>query len=132
VNSASTLNLPAQPASRVAVAASRLVTLALHFVERLEHIDAFGHDEIGEQQLVGGGQGGRSPSRQLGRIAGQVPNQNIRVDEPAQRRRPARSARERRRTLSQGVPRDPRPGVPSPVVAPARPTSQQTSACTMF
>jgi hypothetical protein len=80
-------------------------SVALDLVERFEYVDALGDDEVSEQQLVGRVQCGGGASRHLRRIAGQVTDQNIRIDKRAQRRRSARSARVRRRTSAHGVPR---------------------------
>jgi hypothetical protein len=48
-------------------------------VERLEHVDALGNDEVYEQQLRIRFERRRRPRRQLGRIAGQVADENVGV-----------------------------------------------------
>jgi hypothetical protein len=65
--------------------------VACDLVERFKHVDALGDDQVGEQQLLGRAQRDGGASRHFRRIAGEVTDQNIRIDERAQRRRPARA-----------------------------------------
>ncbi len=51
--------------------------LTAHFVERLEHVDAFGEDEVGEQQLISFSERGGGACRELRRVAGDMPKTGV-------------------------------------------------------
>jgi hypothetical protein len=76
-----------------------------YLVERLQHVDGLGHDQVGEQQLVGLGEQVGGPGGLVGRVAGQVADQDGGVDEGGHGSRRNRAARVRRRTSSQEAPR---------------------------
>src|SRR6202020_29427 len=77
---------------------------SLDFVERLQDIDAFREHEICQQEVILTPKSSRGSRSHLRRVAGQVADHDVRIDERCQRCRPARAARVRLRTSSHGVP----------------------------
>src|SRR6266540_4070723 len=80
-------------------------SLSLHLVERLEYEDHLGDDKVGHEQLIGGREERGRPARLNGRVAGQMSDEDVRVEEDAQARVFARAARVRRRTSCHWLPR---------------------------
>jgi len=78
---------------------------ALDLIEGLQDIDAFGEDKVGQQQRTAVGQNRGRARGELRRVARQVTDDYVGVDEGAQCCRLARSARVLRSTSSQDVPR---------------------------
>lgn len=74
-------------------------------VERLEDVGHFSKDQIRQQQLVGSLEVAGRPRRQVGWIAGEVPDEDVGIDERRHRCPAARARRVWRRTSAQGVPR---------------------------
>jgi mannose-6-phosphate isomerase-like protein (cupin superfamily) len=87
----------------------------LDFVERLQDIHAFREHEIGQQKVVRTPERSRGSHGRLRRVAGQVADHDVRIDERRQRCRPVRAPRDRLRTSSHGVP------AYQPVQPPSRP-----------
>ena len=75
-------------------------------VEGLQHVGDLGKDQIRQQQLVRLARDSESPEPGLlGRLAGEMADQDVRIDESRHRRAAALVRRASRSTSSQGVPR---------------------------
>jgi hypothetical protein len=52
----------------------------LDIVEGLEDVDDFGHNKVGNEQLVGTGEELGCPSGEIGRVAGEMPDEDVGVE----------------------------------------------------
>ena len=76
-------------------------------VHGLEHVDAFGEHQVGQQQPLAASQGRGGARGQVRWIAGEVADQDVGIQEGGQARRPTRARLAWPMISSQGVPRLP-------------------------